>query len=87
MPTVRLLYGVWVPMVLVLANSYGGRFYSILALPEFEPPIDTLAALEAIARSDSGQLITFDDSSYLAMFQGAAPEDGVIYEIGRHMNR
>lgn len=87
----RLIYAVWVPMVLVLANSYGGCFYSILALPEFEPPIDLLDDLERIANSKDdekgGRLVTFEDSSYLEMFLSSGPEDGILFAIGRHMNR
>ncbi len=86
-PTVRLLYGFWVLAVLILANSYGGCFYSILAVPEFERPVDTLADVEEIARSDSGQLVTFADSSYLEMFVNASADAGLFYAIGQHLNR
>lgn len=86
-PAVRLLYGAWVLAVLILANSYGGCFYSILAVPEFEAPVDTLSDLETIANSDSGRLVTFADSSYLEMFVNSTSADGVFYTVGMHMNR
>ena len=85
--SVRLLNAAWMLSVLILANSYGGRFYSILTLPEFEPPIDTLTDIERIAQNDQGSLQTFHDSSYLQMFLTAKPEDSILYTIGQHMNR
>lgn len=83
---VRILITVWVLAVLILSNSYSGCFYSILALPEFELPIDQIADIQKLSQSDRGYMITIADSSYLQMFL-TAPEGGIFHVIGQHMNR
>lgn len=84
---IRILYGTWVLSVLIIANSYGGCFYSILAVPEFEPPIDTILDIERISTKDDGFIITIADSSYLQMMTTAEPDEGIFYSIGQHINR
>lgn len=84
---VRILITVWILGVLILSNSYSGCFYSILAIPEFELPIDTIADIQKISQSDRGYIITLTDSSYLQMFLTSVKEGGIFHLIGQHMNR
>ena len=73
--------------IVILSNSYGGCFYSILTVPEFERPIDTVDDIIEIARTDRGYLVTIDHSSYLDTFLTSKPDEGIFYLIGRHMAR
>lgn len=84
---VRVLITVWILAVLILSNSYSGCFYSILAIPEFELPIDTVADIQKVSQFDRGYIITLADSSYLQMFITSVKEGGIFYLIGQHMNR
>lgn len=84
---VRILITVWILAVLILSNSYSGCYYSILAIPEFEMPIDTIADIQKISQFDRGYVITLADSSYLQMFITSVKEGGIFYLIGQHMNR
>lgn len=86
-PQVRILYSVWILAVLILSHSYGGRFYSILAVPAFESPIDTVEDVIELARADRGFLVTIDHSSYLDTFLTSQADKGIYYLIGRHMAR
>ena len=72
--------------VVILSNSYGGRFYSILTVPELERPIDSVDDIIEIARTDRGYLVTIDHSSYLDNFL-MSPDKGIFDLIGRHMAR
>lgn len=72
---------------MILSNSYCGCFYSILALPEFEPPIDTVQQLEALVLADKVRVFTYANSSYLDSFIFATPDLGPLHTIGLLINR
>ena len=84
---IRILYAVWMMSVVILSNSYGSCFYSILAVPEFERPIDRIEDILKIAQTDRGFLVTIRHSSYLDTFLSSQPDMGIYYLIGRHMAR
>lgn len=84
----RWFYFLWFLTALVLSNSYCGRFYSILALPEMEPPIDTVEDLLHLANEDKIMITTFKTASYLNYFLAARPEtDKVYYQISENFKR
>ena len=85
--TIRILYATWLLAVVVIATSYTSSFYSILTLPEYEPPVDYIEDILDIATTDKAQLITLKGSSYYADFVFAKPETTAYYLIGKHMNR
>ena len=73
-------------------KTYGGVFYSVLTVPEFEDPIETLDDLVAASESGHHSVVTLSGSSYLDMFVRAECEllDGECsdyYRIGQNMNR
>ncbi|KAJ6222831.1 hypothetical protein RDWZM_001376, partial [Blomia tropicalis] len=84
---VRLLYIIWLFVMVVIETIYCGQYYSIMTVPEYDRAIDTLQDIERIAKKDHGYLLTAAHSSYLDSFLKATPEDGILYEIGQHMIR
>lgn len=84
---IRYVYTIWLLVTLILSNSYCGCFYSILALPEFEPAIDSVNQLEALVLEDKVRVFTYANSSYLDSFIYATPDMGPLHTIGLLINR
>lgn len=82
---IRVFYGYWFLATLILSNSYGGHFYSMLALPEMEPPIDKVDEVVQLAKEDKIWITTYRGGSYLAAFREATV--GAYYHIGQNINR
>ena len=40
--SVRIMIGLWLLMMVVMVNAYGGTLTSFLTAPQFEPTVDTL---------------------------------------------
>jgi len=65
-------------------KTYGGVFYSVLTLPVYKDPIDTLEDLERVALSGEYDIVTYPDSYYYQFFVEAKCCDS-YYKIGRAM--
>ncbi len=77
----------WMIACLVLSNAYSGIFYSLLALPQTDPPIDTVHQfLQYILVTDKKvQLVS---NAYTeALFLKATPENELYYQIGQRFNK
>lgn len=73
--------------MLVLTNLYNSVFFSLLTVPEYRNPINTIDDLLNSIRDDNYAVITLQNSSYLKEFNVAKPIDRIYYEIGRNINR
>lgn len=47
---VRLLYIIWLFVMVVIETIYCGQYYSIMTVPEYDRAIDTLQDIERIAK-------------------------------------
>ncbi len=76
----------WILACLVLANAYSGVFYSLLALPKTEEPVDTIDQfLEHITAHDHLELV---GSVYISqLFLQASPANELFHRIGQRFNR
>lgn len=83
----RLIIGIWIFCALTLSTSYSSAFYSILTVPEFELPVDTVEDIRLLASSDSKYLLVKENSSNWLNFIGAGRENRVYHTIGVHLNR
>ncbi|KAI2806526.1 hypothetical protein BLOT_008483 [Blomia tropicalis] len=84
----RLKYGVWMFSTLILSTNYNSIFYSLLTLPQYERPIDTVNDLMESIKDDSHTIWTQSNYEYLRrMFQRSPPQFKVLHEIGKHMTR
>lgn len=84
----RLKYGVWMFSTLILSTNYISIFYSLLTLPQYERPIDTVNDLMESIKDDSHTIWTQSNYEYLRrMFQRSPPQFKVLHEIGKHMTR
>ncbi|KAI2796417.1 hypothetical protein BLOT_015361 [Blomia tropicalis] len=80
----RIVFGVWITMTLVLTTSYSSIFYSILTIPEYEKPIDDIEdALEFMER-DSRTTI-FTSAIYYKHFMKAKPNNQLYYSLGQYI--
>src|SRR5699024_3790921 len=83
----RMIYATWMISGVVLSNLLSSIFYSTLAYPEYEPAIDTVQDIAHIATSDTHYLLTKDRTTLFASFINAQPSDGLLYQIGKHIQR
>ena len=72
-------------MTLILSNAYSGVFYSILTIPEYDPPVDTLGDLMKLVKSDKVTIISSANVHH--DFEHAGPDNEVYYKIGQHLRR
>lgn len=86
--SLRPFYACWLMFALVMSNAYGGRFYSMLALPKMEPPIDTIEEVVQLAMVDRIRITSYKSGSYLNDFLDARPEtNNVYYQLGQNIRR
>ena len=67
-------------------KTYSGIFYSVLTLPEYKEPIETLDDLEKAAKSGEHSIITVPNSFYYDLFVHS-PCCGAYYTIGRNIEQ
>lgn len=84
---IRLIYSFWLISAFLLSSFLCYSFYSILAVPKFASPIDTVEDLLAAIGDDSHFIITKDQSSMLNSYLYSKPENPIHYAIGQHINR
>ena len=80
--SIRLLYGCWMFVAIVLATAYSCSFYSMLTLTEFEPLADTMDDLTRLARIEPSQIYY---TKYL--FQEGNPYIGSLNTLSLHQNQ
>lgn len=84
----QILYSAWLISALILSTAYGGYFYSLITVPEFEPAIDTTEDLLEAISDDRRIILFYTKAIYLHKFYSATPEtNNLYYQIGRHLNR
>ena len=74
---IRILVGLWILACTVIANSYGGLFYSILTIPQFDRPIDTADDLLHFLSNPKNVLL--GQILYIDSFVRAMPEQNWLY--------
>ena len=85
--SIRLLYGCWMFVAIVLVTAYSCSFYSMLTLAEFEPLADTMDDLIRLAKIDPSRIYLQQDSAYKTLFWEANPDSGPLYTLSLHLNR
>ncbi len=65
-------------------RTYGGIFYSVLTLPLYKDPIETIEDLEKVALNKEYHIVTYLRSYYYQFFVNAECCDA-FYAIGRQM--
>ena len=80
--SIRLLYGCWMFVAIVLVTTYSCSFYSMLTLTEFEPLADTMDDLIRLAKIDQSR-IYYSKSS----FRDVSPDSGHLYTLSQHLNQ
>lgn len=87
----RLIHAGWILAMLILTSAYSSALYSLLTVPEFESPIDTMQDfIRSIHRRDKGQqklIVNYARSVYLEQFIHPQPGNRLFEKIGRHLNR
>ncbi len=74
---------------LILAQIYNSIFNSIITVPEYDPPIDSVADLLKAINDDSHLIyLAANFGVFKYAFLKATPErNRVFHQIGRHLNR
>ena len=86
--SIRWIYASLLLATLVLSTFYSCSIFSILTLPRFESPVDTIADIERIAVTDSHSLIMRHNSMIADTFKKAKAEHNKLYHlIGQHLLR
>lgn len=67
-------------------DSYKGLFYSVLTIPQYAAPIDTLDDLERAATSGEHTIVTMPNTFYYDMFADAQC-CGAYYKIGERIKK
>jgi len=66
-------------------KTYGGVFYSVLTLPVYKDPIETLEDLERVALNEEYDIVTYPKSYYYQLFTKAKCCDS-YHIIGQALN-
>ena len=85
--SMRLLYGSWMFVSLILANIYSSTFYSILTITEYEHPIDSVEDLFIAATQDTHWIYIANRTFFNTLVNKATPQDGLIWQIKQHISR
>ena len=73
---------------LILTAIYNSIFNSILAVPQFQAPIDTIDDLIGAIKDDSHQIFLGQNFELFRKgFIKSRPDNKVFYQIGKHINR
>ncbi|KAJ6221499.1 hypothetical protein RDWZM_000044 [Blomia tropicalis] len=83
----RILLGSWIICTLILSTGYSSAFYSILTIPQYEKPIDSIDALIDAVDSQNYDLINVDKSLYTYHMIYATRENYIFYKLGQNINR
>src|SRR5882724_5388075 len=84
--SIRFYICLWLISTLILMKTYSGIFYSVLTLPEYKEPIETLDDLEKAAKSGEHSIITVPNSFYYDLFVHS-PCCGAYHTIGLNIKR
>jgi len=82
--SIRLFIGLWFLSSFILMKTYGGVFYSVLTLPVYKDPIDTVEDLERVALNGEYDIVTYPKSYYYKFFVTAECCDA-YFAIGQAM--
>ena len=83
----RLVLAFWILGALILSNAYSSSFYSILVVPVFGSPIDSIDDLIKVVQSDSKFIAMNGRSIYWYDLVNAKADNYVYYTLGEHLNR
>lgn len=83
----RLVFAFWILGALILSNAYSSSFYSILVVPAFGNPIDSIDDLIRVAQSDSKFIVMNGRSIYWYDLVNAKADNYVYHTLGMHLNR
>jgi len=77
----------WILSALILSNGYSSSFYSILIVPEYDPPIDSTQDLIRSAQSDSKRIVMNGRSIYWYDIAHSDEDNYVYFEVKKHLER
>lgn len=83
----RLVLAFWILSALILSNAYSSAFYSILMVPVFGKPINSIDDLLEIVKSDSKLIVMNGRSIYWYDLVNSKADNYVYYTLGKHLNR
>lgn len=72
----------WFLSSLVLMKTYGGVFYSVLTLPVYKDPIETLVDLERVVLNGEYDVFTYPQSSITNSSQMPSVVTHIIQWVG-----
>ena len=84
---IRVILCVWMACGLILSIGYCTKLYSILAVPRYEDPIDTVEQLVQGATVDSHFVMTKKYAALWNRFMSAGAGNEVYHLFGQHMKR
>ncbi len=74
--------------ILILGTAYGAAFYSLLTLPQFEPPIDSLADLFKLIVTNQRTVVSYaKNPNNGRYFNISTNPSNVFYLLGLHFQR
>lgn len=83
----RIIYAVWILTALILSTGYGSVFYSMMTVPKYGKPFDTLDEFVQIAKTDSHYIMLDSKSAFFQKYVNSTPDQTFYYEIGQHIKR
>lgn len=83
----RLIYFVWIYLVLVISTLFGSTLYAVVTVPPSRRPLDSVDDLLSALRRGSHSLWFVRDFPVVEWFVNSRPEDAVYYEIGQRINK
>ena len=86
--SIRLIYGCWMFVAIVLVTTYSCSFYSMLTLPEFEPLADTMDDLIRQAKINQSRIYLPQGQIFSkSIFRTANPDSGFFYTFSLYLNQ
>ena len=84
----RQIFLLWMFTSMILTQYYNSYLISILTVPQFEPPIDTVDDLIHALKRNSYQLFTHNKFAYNKELEQSrySDEDALMYHIGHKLN-
>ncbi|XP_054168915.1 glutamate receptor ionotropic, delta-1-like [Oppia nitens] len=85
--SLRLIICLWLMSTMILMKTYSGIFFSILTVPEYDEPIESLDDLVRASKlADRYSVITVPNSAYFDLFvRSSCCSD--YYYIGKNINK
>ena len=84
---IRIIYLLFILAMIVLSPAYCASFYSLLTIPKYQKPIDTIGDLLQAAQMGFYKIITVPHGAYYDTFVNSPSALTTLHIIGQHLNR